>query len=135
MGPSRLTVRLFQQLVQAKDFESAAKMIDEELAKDRSGTNLYLSFLLANSMVNAKEATGYARMESVAKLTSEELHDSPPPQVAIAFTMSHQSLAAKLASENKFSEAIDLLKGATSKLEATRQVRKPLPSCRSWCRC
>lgn len=107
----------FQQLVQSKQFEEAASMIDAALAGAPSATNLYMNFMLANAMLNAKDPAGLARMESVAKQASETMQSDTSAQVSIAFAMSHQSLAQRLVSEEKNAEAIDLLKKALEKLE------------------
>lgn len=107
----------FQQLVQAKHFEEAGKMIDEALAKEPGGTNLYMNFMLANAMINAKEPAGLERMESVAKLSAAAFDGTPSMQEGIAFAMSHQSLAANLVSEKRLNQAIDLLKEAQAKLD------------------
>lgn len=110
---------VFQELIQAKNFEAAGKMIDAKIANDPGAVDLYLNFTLANAMLNASEPAGLARMESVAKLSSEALSSNSGAAVAMrqAFVMSHQSLAAKLASEKQVDQAIDLLKGAYKKLE------------------
>ncbi len=108
---------VFQQLVQDKDFEAAAKMIDEGLAQQSSGASQYMNFMLANAMINAKDPAGLARMETVAKQTAEALDGSASQQTNVAFAMSHYAIASKLASEKKYSEAIDIAKLALQKME------------------
>ena len=107
----------FQQLVQGKEFALAAKMIDEALAKEASGTNLYFNYLLASGMLNAKDPAGLARMESVASQSAQALDDNASPQLNIAFAMSHQSLATRLAADKQADKAIDLIKAALAKLD------------------
>lgn len=108
----------FQQLVQGKNFEAAAKMIDEALTSDPSANNLYMNFMLANAMLNADAEGAMARMETVAKQTTVALAESPSPQVNIAFAMSHQAMAGQLVKDKQVAQAIELLSDAVKKLEA-----------------
>ncbi len=108
---------VFQKLLADKDFDAAIKLIDEAQASEKNGNNIYMNYLLANAMVNAKHEAGLARMEEVRAQAQAAIKDTPQPMVLMAYTASHQSLATKLMSEQKSDEAIALIEKAIKELE------------------
>ncbi len=107
---------VFQQLIRDKDFDAAAKMIDAALADGATDSEIYMNFMLANTMLNLKQPGAFDRMETVARQSSDALKEGASPQVQVAFAMAQQSMADRLIREKKQAEAIDLLKDSHERL-------------------
>ncbi|MCC6511114.1 MAG: redoxin family protein [Pirellulaceae bacterium] len=112
-APSALTRQAFLKLLQAKKFEEAGQLVDEALAKQVEGSNLYNSYLLSSYQLQTDAQAAKARLENVVKLSAQLIESGNDSETTrTVFAMSHQALAMSLDRDGKTDESLESIKKA-----------------------